>query len=143
MATLHNAFIPQTILFFSLGAYFAILDINPLEVADKKRWGVLTLFAAFAIGDILSHVHIGTPINLQIHRLSLIFNIPALFMLGAWCVRHGYIQANGFQMQLLLFSAPTTLLWSSYANSVQHNSQMRLILYTSYYTLDVSPFQRH
>lgn len=90
MTTPHNAFIPQTILFFSLGAYFAILDINPLEVVDKKRWGVLTLFAVFAIGDILSHVYIGTPINLQIHRISLIFNIPALLLLGDWCVRHGY-----------------------------------------------------
>lgn len=90
MTTPHNAFIPQTILFFSLGAYFAILDINPLEVVDKKRWGVLTLFAVFAIGDILSHVYIGTPINLQIHRISLIFNISALLLLGDWCVRHGY-----------------------------------------------------
>ena len=90
MTTPHNAFIPQTIVFFSLGAYFAILKINPLELADKKRWGVLTLFAVFAIGDILIHVYIGTPINLQIHRISLIFNIPALLLLGDWCVGYGY-----------------------------------------------------
>lgn len=90
MMTPHNAFIPQTILFFSLGAYFAILAINPLEAIYKRKSLILTLFVIFSIGDILTHVYIGTPVNLQIHRISLIFNIPALFFLGDWCVRHGY-----------------------------------------------------
>lgn len=90
MTTPHNAFISQTILFFSLGAYFAILKKNPLEAVDRNKGIFLTLFSVFAIGDILSHIFIGTPINLQIHRLSLIFNIPAFFLLGDWCVRHGY-----------------------------------------------------
>lgn len=90
MTTPHNAFISQTILFFSLGAYFAILNKNPLETVDRNKGIFLTLFSVFAIGDILSHVYIGTPINLQIHRISLIFNIPAFLLLGDWCVRHGY-----------------------------------------------------
>ena len=90
MTTPHNAFISQTILFFSLGAYFAIFNKNPLEAVDRNKGIFLTLFSVFAIGDILSHVYIGTPINLQIHRISLIFNIPALLLLGDWCVRQGY-----------------------------------------------------
>lgn len=90
MTTPHNAFISQTILFFSLGAYFAIFKKNPLEAVHRNKGIFLTLFSVFAIGDILSHIFIGTPINLQIHRLSLIFNIPAFFLLGDWCVRHGY-----------------------------------------------------
>lgn len=90
MTTPHNAFISQTVLFFSLGAYFSIHDIDPLEAIYNRKRLVLALFVLFAIGDILSHVYIGTPVNLQIHRLSLIFNIPALFLLGDWCVRHGY-----------------------------------------------------
>lgn len=90
MTTPHNAFIPQTILFFSLGAYFSILDMNPLKVIYRKKRLVLSLFVFFAIGDILSHVYIGTPINLQIHRISLIFNISALLLLGDWCAQHGY-----------------------------------------------------
>lgn len=90
MTTPHNAFISQTVLFFSLGAYFSIHNINPLEIIYRKKRLVLSLFIFFAICDILSHVYIGTPINLQVHRISLIFNIPALFLLGDWCVRHGY-----------------------------------------------------
>lgn len=90
MMTPHNAFISQTVLFFSLGAFFSIQEMNPLETIYKKKRLILTLFVIFAIGDILSHMYIDTPVNLQIHRLSLIFNIPALFMLGDWCVRHGY-----------------------------------------------------
>jgi peptidoglycan/LPS O-acetylase OafA/YrhL len=90
MTTPHNAFIPQTILFFSLGAFFSIQDMNPLDTIYRKKWVVLLLFILFAIGDIISHVYIGTSVNLQIHRISLIFNIPALLLLGNRCVRHGY-----------------------------------------------------
>lgn len=90
MITSHNAFIPQTVLFFSLGAYFSILSINPLEFIIRNKSIFLTLFIVFAIGDIVSHVAIGTSINLQIHRMALIFNIPALFLFADYCVRHEY-----------------------------------------------------
>ena len=90
MSSYHNAFIPQTILFFCLGAYFSIFNINPLQIATENITIIITLFCIFAAGDILSHVAIGTPVNLQLHRISLIFNIPALLLLADFCVRHGY-----------------------------------------------------
>lgn len=89
----HNAFIPQTILFFSFGAYFSIFDLNPLKIAHNKKTAILVLFAIFAMGDIFSHVIVATPVNLQVHRLSLILNIPALLLLADWCTRQGYISS--------------------------------------------------
>ena len=89
LMTFHNAFIPQTVLFFSLGAYFSIFDINPLKNFHEQKVLFLTLFVIFALGDILSHVLLATPINLLLHRFSLIFNIPALFLLADFAVRHG------------------------------------------------------
>lgn len=89
----HNAFISQTILFFSLGAYFSIFGFNPLKIAYNKKTVILVLFTVFAFGDIISHVIVATPVNLQIHRLSLIFNIPALLLLADWCTRQGYISS--------------------------------------------------
>jgi peptidoglycan/LPS O-acetylase OafA/YrhL len=90
LTTYHNAFIPQTILFFCLGAYFSIFDINPLRVATENKAIILFLFGIFAVGDIFSHTVTGTPINLQLHRISLILNIPVLLLLADWCVRHKY-----------------------------------------------------
>lgn len=90
LMTYHNAFIPQTILFFSLGAYFSIHDINPLEFAYRHNIFFLSAFAIFALADLASHLSSGTPINLQLHRLALIFNIPALLLLADYCTRHGY-----------------------------------------------------
>lgn len=86
----NNAFIPQTILFFSLGAYFSIFDINPLQTILKQKTLFLFLFVVFAACDIICHTAYDTSINLQIHRLSLIFNIPALFILADWCTLRGY-----------------------------------------------------
>ena len=90
LMTYNNAFIPQTVLFFCLGAYFSILNINPLKIVDKNKGLFITLFAVLAICDIVSHTVYGTPINLQIHRLSLIFNIAALIILADHCVQHHY-----------------------------------------------------
>lgn len=90
MLTPHNAFISQTILFFCLGAYFSILKKNPLEVFDKQRKWYLSLCVIFAIADIVVHIIYVTPINLQIHRFALIFNIPALFLLADYCCQHGF-----------------------------------------------------
>ena len=90
LTTYHNAFIPQTILFFSLGAYFSIFEINPLRITIDNKKLVLILFIIFAVGDIFSHTVIGTPINLQLHRFSIILNIPVLLLLADWCVRHEY-----------------------------------------------------
>lgn len=90
MMTNNNAFIPQTILFFSLGAYFSIFSIKPLEFFARYRMPILGLFSICAIADIITHVATGTPWNLQIHRFALIFNIPVLFLLADWCTRHSY-----------------------------------------------------
>lgn len=89
LLTPHNAFISQTVLFFSFGAYFSILNKNPLDIFMRYR--IILIFACvfFAAGDIIVHTLYATQINLQIHRMALIFNIPALFLLADYCCQHG------------------------------------------------------
>ena len=86
----HNAFIPQTILFFSIGAYFSIFNINPLQMVQKQKYLFLILFAVLAISDIICHTAYYTSVNLQIHRLSLVFNIPALLIIADWSIQHRF-----------------------------------------------------
>lgn len=90
LTTFHNAFIPQTFLFFCLGAYFSIFNINPLQFFSERKRMFLTLFSLFAFGDIFLHVTADSPVNLQIHRLAIIFNIPILFLLADYSVLHGF-----------------------------------------------------
>ena len=85
LMTPHNAFISQTILFFCLGAYFSILDKNPLEIFIKYRKPLLVLCVTAAFADIMVHTIYVTLVNLQIHRIALILNIPALFILADFC----------------------------------------------------------
>lgn len=89
LMTPHNAFISQTILFFCLGAYFSILNKNPLEIFYKYKVFFLTTCVVFAFADILVHTIFITPINLQLHRLALIFNIPVLFIIADYCCQRG------------------------------------------------------
>ena len=85
--TYDNAFIPQTILFFSLGAYFPIHGINPLEFFIRFKHLFLVLFLLFTISDITTHTISRVEFSLQAHRLSLIFNIPVLFIIADFCVQ--------------------------------------------------------
>ena len=80
--TPHNAFIPQSILFFSLGAYFSIHDKNPLTLFFRYQKELISICFLLACADIITHTLFPTPINLQIHRLALIANIPTLFVLA-------------------------------------------------------------
>ena len=88
MTTNNNAFTPQTILFFSLGGYFSIFDINPLKMVSDKKFLFLTLALSFAIADIFVHVAYGTHFNLIIHRMALLLNIPALLLLADYMDRY-------------------------------------------------------
>lgn len=101
--TYNNAFIPQTIFFFCLGAYFSILNINPLETIIKNKLYYFALFVLFAAGDIISHVAISTPINLQIHRFALVFNIPVLLLLADYCVQRGYTNKRLMNSAFIVF----------------------------------------
>ena len=80
--TPHNAFIPQSILFFSLGAYFSIHDRNPLSLFCQHKTLFISLCILLAGTDFITHTESPTVINLQIHRLSLISNIPVFFLLA-------------------------------------------------------------
>lgn len=88
LLTPHNAFISQTVLFFSIGAYFSILNKNPLDIFMRYRIILILACSFFAAGDIIVHTIYATQINLQIHRMALIFNIPALFLLADYCCQH-------------------------------------------------------
>ncbi len=87
LLTPHNAFTSQTVLFFSLGAYFSIFKTNFLSMVIAHRKLFLSAFVLLAILDIGSHTLYTTPVNLQLHRLSLIANIPILFLLADACSR--------------------------------------------------------
>lgn len=82
IVTPHNAFIPQSILFFSLGAFFSIQDKNPLSLFIQHKTLFISLCLLLAGADIITHTAFPTAINLQIHRFALIANIPALFLLA-------------------------------------------------------------
>ena len=110
LMTPHNAFISQTILFFSLGAHYSIIGKNPLVLFHKHKIFYLSIFAAFAIADIVVHTLYMTPINLQIHRLALFFNIPALFLLANYCCMHGIISKKLSNAAFIVFSVHYPIL---------------------------------
>ena len=69
---------------------FSILGFNPLKIVTHFKTCFLALFILFAVSDFATHSIISSPWSLQIHRLALIFNIPALILLADYCVRGSY-----------------------------------------------------
>lgn len=133
----HNAFIPQTILFFSLGAYFSILDINPLQMVQKQKKLFLFLFAFFAICDIICHTAYYTLVNLQIHRLSLIFNIPAMLILADWCMRHEYNSKSLSNAAFIVFCVHYPIVVLLRKTSIAHFAEAPDSIHISLYCVCV------
>ena len=118
--THHNAFILQTVLFYSLGAYFSIFDFNPMKIVHNHRGLFCFFFFLLAIGDIA--IHSGgfwTPVNLQTHRLSLIFNIPILLIIADSCHQKGWKNKTLPNAAFIVFCAhyPIVVLLRKYCIS--------------------------
>lgn len=102
--TPHNAFIPQSVLFFSLGAYFSIFNNNPLDFFTRyQKWFIMSC-CILAVADIAVHTIYVTQINLQIHRLALIFNIPTIFLIADYCSQRGFTSKLLSNAAFIVFS---------------------------------------
>lgn len=77
----YNGMIAQSMLFFSLGAYFSVNYISPiLTLIPLHRRIVVTLWLLLAVFDWLTHFCITMWVALYIHRLVLVLNIFILFL---------------------------------------------------------------
>jgi peptidoglycan/LPS O-acetylase OafA/YrhL len=134
--TPHNAFIPQSILFFSLGAYFSIHDRNPLSLFCQHKTLFISLCILLAGTDFITHTESPTVINLQIHRLSLISNIPALFILanhftsqGALSHINSYLSNAAFIVFSIHYPIVVVLRKCSIQYFANANDYLHLLLY--------------
>ena len=129
----HNAFIPQTILFFSLGAYFSIHMVNPLKLYTKHIITIIIIFILSATADIASHTVISCTISLQLHRLSIICNIPILFLFADHCTRHGLSNKSLSDSAFIVFCCHypiTVLLRKTISSNYSHLSdEIHILLY--------------
>lgn len=86
MLTPHNAFITLSLLFFCAGAYFSISKTIPLQLFCQQRKFFIILAVIAATFDIVSHTFFSTTFNLIFHRVALIANIPALFLMADYAI---------------------------------------------------------
>lgn len=96
MSLHHNALLAESILFFNFGAYFAIHNINPLQIT--RKWKVTYLFAwgFFAIADYASHFICPFVGAFLIHRLSLVLNICGFIYFADMIVKGDKTKVNTF-----------------------------------------------
>lgn len=82
MSQYHNALLAESILFFNLGACFAINGINPLVVVKRKKYAFLSFWFILSSLDILSHGLFYLKGSFFVHRMSLVTNIFAFLFWG-------------------------------------------------------------
>lgn len=83
-----TAYTFQSLVMFSLGAYFPICDRNPIEVFDKYKRLSMSAFLFLAFMDFL-HLFVPVPYALSFHRLSLVANtFICISFLGEFLYRH-------------------------------------------------------
>ena len=98
MSLHHNALLAESILFFNLGACFAIHDINPLEQISRKRVLFLSFWVILSFADLFTHSVISFGGAFYVHRLSLIVNIFAFLLLADMITKGESSKVNTFLM---------------------------------------------
>ena len=85
LSTHHNAMLQSSLLFFSLGAYFSIENINPLTFMKRHSKMCLALWGICSVADYATHTVLGFEGSLIIHRVSLLMNIFAFILIADLC----------------------------------------------------------
>lgn len=96
MSLHHNALLAESILFFNLGAAFAIHDINPLKLIKNRKTAFLTFWISLTMAELLTHCVISFSGAFYIHRFSLIMNIFAFLLFADFIVKGDKSKVNPF-----------------------------------------------
>lgn len=133
--TPHNAFVSQSILFFSLGAWFSIHHTCPLQYFIRHKAVFILLCAVSGLADIIFHTLCPVSVNLQIHRLALIANIPVLFILADYLAsrKHEYpLLANAAFIVFSIHYPIIVVLRKACVQYLGHaNDAIQILLYLS------------
>ena len=96
MSLHHNALLAESILFYNFGAYFAIHNINPLQITRKWKTIYLFIWGFLAIADYGSHAIVPFIGAFYLHRLSLVFNICGFIYFADMIVKGDRTKVNTF-----------------------------------------------
>ena len=96
MSLHHNALLAESILFYNFGAYFAIHDINPLQITRKWKTIFFFIWGFLAIADYASHTIVPFTGAFYLHRLSLVFNICGFIYFADMIVKGDKTKVNSF-----------------------------------------------
>jgi hypothetical protein len=96
MSLYHNALLAESILFFNIGAFFAIHGINPIKITRNWRSAFLIIWGLVAIADIATHTVIPVYGSFFIHRTSLILNIFGFIYLADFIIKGERQKVNTF-----------------------------------------------
>ena len=96
MSQYHNALLAESILFFNLGACFAINEIDPLDIVKRKKPIFLSFWFLLASLDILSHGVFYMKGAFFVHRISLVTNIFAFLLLADMHIEGNKGKINSF-----------------------------------------------
>lgn len=96
MSLYHNALLAESILFFNFGAFFAIHNINPLQIAKKWKTVYLIIWGVFAVADYVSHCIFPIWGAFFIHRISLVLNICGFIYLADIIAKGEKTKVNPF-----------------------------------------------
>ena len=78
----YNGMIVSSLLFFCMGAYFSIQQINPLTTIQKRKVAIFTVWIIFFVIDWAEHSLCFLSYGLIVHRISLVCNIFVLLLVG-------------------------------------------------------------
>lgn len=78
----YNGMIASSFLFFCMGALFSIQKINPLTIVQNRKTVLFIVWIIIFIIDWIGHSLWFLSYGLIIHRLSLVFNIFVLLLVG-------------------------------------------------------------